>query len=188
MKIIIASGNQHKIDEIKQMLPKEIECIGYSQDVEENGSTFIENATIKAMAISKLFPQDYILADDSGLSILALNHQPGIYSARFLAELSYQEKNQHILNLLSQSSNRNAYFACAIAFVQNQNVLYQNTSYCYGKIATEIGGDKGFGYDPIFVPNNHNLTFAQDENYKQQHSHRSIAIKEWLKYVAYLCQ
>lgn len=186
MKIIIASGNQHKIEEIRKMLPDYIECIGYSQDVLEDGNSFIENATIKAMAISKLFPDDYVLADDSGICIHALNQQPGIYSARFLPDLSYEQKNQHIIDLLENSNQRNAYFACAIAFVKNCQILYQNTSYCYGKISKVIGGEKGFGYDPIFIPNNHSLTFAQDEDYKQKHSHRSIAITEWLKYVAYL--
>lgn len=188
MKIIIASGNKHKIDEISEMLPKNIECQGYSQDVEETGQSFIENATIKALAISKLCPGAYVLADDSGICIHALNHKPGIYSARFLAELDYYQKNSHILELLKNEKNRKAYFACALAFVKDGNILYQNTSYCYGSISKEISGQDGFGYDPIFIPNGQQLTFAMDVEYKKYHSHRALAIKEWLKYVAYLSE
>lgn len=186
MKIIIASGNKHKISEISEMLPNNIQCHGYSLDVEENGQSFIENATIKALAISKLCPNDYVLADDSGICIHSLNHKPGIYSARFLEQLDYYQKNSHILELLKNTDNRKAYFACALAFVKDGNILYQNTSYCYGNIAREISGKDGFGYDPIFIPNGQQATFALDVEYKKHNSHRALAIKEWLKYVAYL--
>ena len=184
-KLVIASGNAHKIQEISAMLPgyevvgqKEI---GFDQDVEENGTTFEENALIKAKALYD-FCHLPTLADDSGLCVDALDGQPGIYSARYLGhDTSYTVKNEAIINALDglDQNQRGAQFVCAMAYVDSNGKDHVVKAVMNGSINTQIEGDHGFGYDPIFIPNGYNHSIAlMDESEKNKISHRHMALEK----------
>lgn len=187
-KIIVATGNEGKMAEIRQILQGEdIEFSSLRdenlQDVEivEDGATFEENAMIKARTISELTGQ-MVLADDSGLEVDALNKAPGIYSARYLGEdTPYTVKNNHIINLLKEveGEDRSARFVCVIACAFPDG----NTITCRGVVEGQIGyeekGDNGFGYDPIFyVPELGCTTAELPSDQKNKISHRGRALTE----------
>ena len=153
--IILASNNKDKVKEVKEIL-KGYDIIsmkeaGIDVDIEENGTTFEENALIKARAIMKLTGQ-ITMADDSGLEIDYLNKAPGVYSARFMGhDTSYDIKNKALIQKLEgvKGSDRSGRFVCAIAvcFPDGSEIVKRGTM--EGLIAEEIKGDNGFGYDPI---------------------------------------
>ncbi len=192
MRVIVASHNSAKIAEFKDLLKElKLEVIGLNElgmleAIDETGNSFIENARIKAKAIAKSFPQDLIIADDSGICIAAFDLKPGIYSARFLSEYpDYKDKNKKVLELLENQSNRKAFFLCAI------HIIYQQQGFdiqevVYGNIAMESSGEDGFGYDPIFVPKGYNQTFAEVPELKSKISHRAKALKKAVEYVQFL--
>ena len=182
-KIIVATGNEGKMDEIRQILQGEnIQFVSLKdenlQDVEiiENGSTFEENAIIKARTISDLTGQ-MVLADDSGLEVDYLHGEPGIYSARYLGEdTSYDIKNNHIIDLLAgvPDDQRTARFVCAIAcaFPDGRTI-----SVIEGRIGYEQKGENGFGYDPIFYVPEFGCTTAElSSEDKNKVSHRGKAL------------
>lgn len=184
--VMIASGNENKIKEYKQML----EPLGYvvhdlkeikHLQVEETGTTFAENALIKAKSLKDIYNM-IIIADDSGLEIEALDNQPGIHSARFLEGYDYQMKNSKILEMLENTENRKARFVCAIALVDEKEHVFQGVM--EGSIAYEIKGENGFGYDPIFISSGYDKTVAQ-LSYKEKNeiSHRGKATKLLLEYL-----
>ncbi len=187
MKIIMATGNMAKVKEIRQMLEgTEIEVVslkeaGISADIEENGKSFEENAAIKAEAIRDLTGH-IVMADDSGLEIDALNGAPGIYSARFMGEdTSYDIKNAAILKQLEEvpEEKRGARFVCAvaIAYPDAQTEIFRGTF--EGRIAYEIKGENGFGYDPIFYVPERGCTSAQlRPEEKNAMSHRGKALAQ----------
>lgn len=187
-KIIVATGNEGKMDEIRQILQGEnIQFVSLKdenlQDVEiiENGSTFEENAIIKARTISDLTGQ-MVLADDSGLEVDYLHGEPGIYSARYLGEdTSYDIKNNHIIDLLAgvPDDQRTARFVCAIAcaFPDGRTITVRGV--IEGRIGYEQKGENGFGYDPIFyVPELGCTTAELKPEDKNQISHRGRALTE----------
>ena len=186
MRIIFATGNEGKMREIRDILAgMETEILsmkeaGLSTDAEETGTTFEENAIIKAKAIAEK-TDDIVLADDSGLEVDYLNKEPGIYSARYLGEdTSYDVKNQAILDRLAgvPKEKRTERFVCAIAAVlPNKEVLVVRET-IEGYIGFEIAGCHGFGYDPIFYVDEFGCSTAElTEEEKNVISHRGKALR-----------
>ena len=185
-EIIIASTNKGKIEEFKALLngldievKSMQEVLNKTIDIKENGSTFKENALLKAQTISKMI-NGVVLADDSGLVIDALDGNPGIESARFLGhDTSYVIKNNCILEMMRQQKNRNARFVCAIAIIipNKEPILIEETF--EGEIAHVIEGENGFGYDPIFYyPPLQKTSASMTLEEKNQYSHRAKALKK----------
>ena len=188
--IILASNNKDKVKEVKEIL-KGYDIIsmkeaGIDVDIEENGTTFEENALIKARAIMKLTGQ-ITMADDSGLEIDYLNKAPGVYSARFMGhDTSYDIKNNALIQKLEgvKGSDRSGRFVCAIAvcFPDGREIVKRGTM--EGLIAEEIKGDNGFGYDPIVYLPEYGRTsgeLAPEEKNKISHRGKALAlIKEEL--------
>lgn len=184
-KIIFATGNQGKIREIKQiMADMDVEILsmkeaGIFMEIEENGTTFEENALIKARAIAKEAGA-LVLADDSGLEIDYLDKAPGVLSARYLGEdTSYDVKNTHILGLLKdvKGKDRSARFVCSIAAVFPDGREFTTYATIEGEIAHKIEGENGFGYDPIFfVPEFGKTTAQLSSEEKNKISHRGKAL------------
>lgn len=189
-KIIFATGNKEKMKEIRQImegLPVEVLSMkeaGYSCDVEENGTTFTENAIIKASAIADVVrangEEAIVLADDSGLEIDALNKEPGVYSARYMGEdTSYRIKNANLISRLEgvPVENRTARFVCAIAAVLSDGMVHTVRETIEGYIGYEERGENGFGYDPIFMVPEFNCTTAElSMEQKNKISHRGKAL------------
>ena len=185
-KLIFATGNAHKMIEIRQILggpDREILSMkeaGIDVDVEENGTTFEENALIKAKAVAALC-DDIVLADDSGLEIDYLGGEPGIYSSRYAGEdTSYDIKNQMLLDRLAgvPREKRTARFVCAVAAVVpgHEPVVVRGT--IEGYIGDAPAGENGFGYDPIFyVEDLHCSTAELSPEEKNARSHRGNALR-----------
>lgn len=186
-QLIFATGNEGKLKEIRRILEDlDVEVLslkeaGIQVEIEENGSTFTENAIIKATEIMKLTGL-LTLADDSGLEVDCLNKEPGIYSARYLGEsTSYDIKNKAILDRMkeTQGNDRSARFVCAIAAVFPDGTCLNTLETMEGQIADTIAGTGGFGYDPIFYLPEYECTAAElsmDE--KNKISHRGKALRE----------
>lgn len=185
-RIIFATTNEGKMDEIRAILKDlNVEILslkeaGFNVDIEENGSTFEENAIIKAKTVCKL-SGEMVLADDSGLEVDYLDRAPGIYSARFLGEdTPYSIKNQYILDRLAKASGaeRSARFVCAIAFALPEGEVLTKTGIVEGYIADKVSGNHGFGYDPIFYIPEYNCTTAEmPSEFKNEVSHRGRALR-----------
>ncbi len=181
MKIILATNNQGKVNEMKSKLDKEVfslKDLNVDIDIIEDGSTLLENATIKAKEIAKLFPNDIIIADDTGLFVESLNFEPGVYSARYAGEDCNSEDNidKMLLNL-ENNDNRNAYFETVIV-VYKEGKYFDFSGKLYGKITVERQGSDGFGYDSIFYTDVFNKTLAQiTKEEKNMISHRAKAIE-----------
>lgn len=194
MKLVIATTNEHKLMEMRELLKElPIEVIGQkdivgSIDIDENGTTFNENAKIKALAISNIC-SDLVLADDSGLEIDALNKEPGIYSARYLGhDTPYEEKNRIILERLKNETNRAARFVCAMSLCQNGEEIYSVCETIEGEISNQVLGTNGFGYDPIFYyPPMHMGTAEMDMKTKNEVSHRGKAIRKIITFLKENC-
>ena len=182
-ELIVASTNQGKLKEIRAMLKDiNIEVLSMKDvlneeiDIEETGTTFKENALIKASTIAKIVNKP-VLADDSGLEVDALDKQPGVYSARFLGhDTSYDIKNQYIIDAL-KDKERTARFVCAMALVipGQEPIIIEETM--EGLINDKIEGENGFGYDPIFYFPPCKMTSAMmSMEEKNKHSHRAKAL------------
>jgi len=183
MKIIVASSNKGKIKEIKEILD-DFEVVPYTEfikpiEIEENGKTFKENAIIKAKEISKYFPNDIVLADDSGISVPILGGIPGIYSARFAGEGASDKDN--LYKLINELKNKGfkktpAFYTAAIALATPYGI-FTTHGFMRGVVIDEARGNKGFGYDPMFIPNGFDKTLGElDEDIKKKISHRSKAL------------
>ncbi len=183
MKLIFASGNQYKLQELQSKLNSSIEVlsmrdVGFAGDIDEPGETLEENAKIKAEYIHNLFHEN-CFADDSGIEINALNGEPGVYSARYAGEgCSFADNNEKVLEKLKGIEDRTARFRTVI------HLIYDNQHYVFegevkGKITMTNKGVDGFGYDPIFIPDGQIKTFAEmtlDE--KNSISHRAKAVQK----------
>jgi len=187
-EIVLASTNKHKVEEYRSILSKHgITLYSFSDlnltlpEVEENGKTFEENAIIKAEAAAKLvrFP---VIADDSGLTIEALNNKPGIKTARFAKECGSQiAANNKIIELLKDKKNRNASFHCVIALINltDNPLIFEGEA--KGEITKTYNNETSFGYDPIFFSLEANETFHNlDKDKKNVISHRAKACKKLL--------
>ena len=192
-KIVFATGNKGKVKEIQMILADlgvEVTTMkeeGIFVDVEENGSTYEENAMIKAREVAK-HTNAIVMADDSGLEIDYLNKEPGIYSARYMGEdTSYRIKNGSLIERLTgvEDEERTARFVCAIAAVLPDGRELTTRGVIEGRIGYEEKGENGFGYDPIFyVPEFGKTTAELTEEEKNKVSHRGRALeimKEELK-------
>jgi len=192
MKIVFATNNKHKLEEIRKILGNSIEVlsmndIGCDVDIPETGATLEENAQLKAQFIFDHYHTD-VFADDTGLEVEALNGAPGIYSARYAAMESTNTNDNidhdseanmsRLLRELAENNNRKARFRTVIALIQKGKV-FEFEGIVNGQIARERRGGEGFGYDPIFQPDGFEQTFAElGIEQKNQISHRAIAIKK----------
>lgn len=186
-RIIFATGNQDKMKEIHMILGDlgipiySMKEAGIDINIVENGATFEENAVIKAKAVSKIRPDDIVLADDSGLEIDYLDKAPGIYSARFMGEdTPYYMKNQVLLDKLEgvPDRERTARFVCAVAAVFPGGNVETVRGIVEGIIGYETAGEHGFGYDPIFyIPELGCSTAELDPVKKNEISHRGKALR-----------
>lgn len=184
-EIIVASTNDGKIKEIKAMLNElgiEVKSIkdvfDQNIDIEETGSTFKENALLKAQTICDMIHLP-TLADDSGLEVDAMDGAPGVYSARFMGhDTSYDIKNQHIIDVVN-GKQRGARFVCAMALVIPYEEPILIEEYFEGEINDKIEGKHGFGYDPIFyVPSLKKTSASLTLEEKNKYSHRGKALKK----------
>lgn len=186
-RIIFATGNEGKLQEIRMILKDlDVEILslkeaGIAVQIEENGSSFLENALIKAKTVASLCGE-LVLADDSGLEIDYLNKEPGIYSARYLGEgTSYRIKNAKLLERLSglQDEERTARFVCAVAAVFPNGQILTVEETMEGRIGHEEKGSNGFGYDPIFYIPEYGCTSAElSPELKNKISHRGKALQK----------
>lgn len=187
-KLLLASNNAGKIKELKAMLPLievfGLKDLGIEIDVVEDKKTFEGNALKKAQEIGVQYPDYWVLADDSGLCVDALNGAPGIYSARYAGEPSDSEKNiAKLLSELENETNRSAHFICVLAFYRD-GLSYLFDGKVHGTIALNKSGVEGFGYDPVFIPKGYSKSYAElDAAVKKQTSHRSIAMQKLLAFL-----
>lgn len=190
MNLIIASHNIGKIKEFKDIF----EPLGYTVysqkeknihlEVEETGTTFEENALLKARTIFQL-THECVISDDSGLEIEALNNEPGIYSARYKGLESEHERRMAILEGLAQSENRKARFVTCICFIDKDGKEHIFKGIWNGSIAYVEEGINGFGYDPIFISEDGNgkTTASLPISFKEKYSHRSKAVRKLINYL-----
>lgn len=186
-RLVIASQNLNKVKEIKsilvdldyEVLPA-FQVIG-TLEIEEDGSTFEENAKKKALLTAKA-ADCLALADDSGLEVAVLNNQPGVYSARYAGEQATDEdNNQKLLSALADipEGSRQARFRCVIAIADPQGKVVTCEGICNGRITFKPRGDNGFGYDPLFLVEEYGKTFAELETgIKNKISHRAMALQK----------
>lgn len=188
--IFLASGNPHKIEELKQILhPMGIELksaldFPNTEEVDEDQPDLSGNALKKARF---WYQKTSIpsLADDTGLEVNALNGAPGVFSARYAGEkASYDDNVKKLLSELSKCENRTAQFRTAIAYLDSEGKEYLFEGICRGEIIMERRGGKGFGYDPIFVPEGYDKTFAElNSEEKNKISHRGLAIQKFIQFL-----
>lgn len=157
---------------------------GYDNEPKETGKTFRENALIKASAVAAHVPHP-VLADDSGLEVEALNGAPGIYSARYARSNAKDENNRHkLLSVMRGQTNRRAQFTCVLCYLEPGGEPQFFEGRCVGVITTEERGAKGFGYDPVFIPEGETRTFAEmPPEEKNPLSHRGKAMVPFLKWL-----
>jgi len=187
-KIVFATNNKHKLEEIKAAVGKQFEIlslknIGCNEDITESANTLEGNATIKSKYIFNKYGKN-CFADDTGLEIEALNGEPGVYSARYAGSGHDHQKNMDkVLKNLKEEANRKARFRTVISLIiDDKETLFEGI--VKGNILTERHGDKGFGYDPIFQPEGFKISFAEmDLNKKNEISHRGRAIQKLIKYL-----
>ena len=188
MKLIIASNNAHKLEEIRSILGGAFEQIlslreaGIEHETVEDGATFAENAAKKAREIAEI-SGCCALADDSGLCVDALSGAPGIYSARFAGEHGNDAANRcKLLEEMEGVSNRAAHFTCAMALARPDGEILTAEGYVFGEIALEEAGENGFGYDPLFYLPELGCTMAQlPPEKKNAISHRHNALQAMLE-------
>lgn len=178
-RLWIATGNAHKVQEFKHLLPH-VQIEAQEVDVEENGTTFAQNALIKARALFERVKEP-VLADDSGLEVDAMDGAPGVYSARWMGrDTDYRIKNQAIIDACA-NKDRTARYVCAIAYIDQDGIEHVYEGTCEGEIAYETKGENGFGYDPIFYYPPFKTTLADvSEQQKNEISHRALALKALL--------
>ncbi len=192
MKILLATSNENKVREIRDIFAAEGVCFlsakefGDLPEVDEDQDSFEGNAIKKAVSLARASGLP-ALADDSGLEVRALGGRPGVYSARYAGEDCDDESNiDKLLKEMRGIDDRRARFCCAIAFAQPDTACEVVFGSCEGRIGRERSGENGFGYDPVFIPEGFQDTFAELESrIKNQISHRSAALKaardKWFK-------
>jgi XTP/dITP diphosphohydrolase len=188
MKLVFASHNQNKVNEIKSLLPKSVEVlsltdIGFVDEIDETGLTLDENSKIKAKAVLKKTGY-FCFADDTGLEIEALNYEPGVFSARYAGNQKNDSDNiEKVLLNLKGITNRNARFRTVITLLIGKDE-YSFEGKVEGKIIMEKRGEFGFGYDPIFIPEDQSRTFAEMSlEEKNKFSHRARAFQKMIEFL-----
>ncbi|MCF8347313.1 MAG: non-canonical purine NTP diphosphatase [Bacteroidales bacterium] len=187
-EIVFATNNQHKLDEIRDIVSGSISILslsdlGFFDDIPETGVTLQENALIKAEHIYKLFGVN-CFADDTGLEIDALNGRPGVYSARYAGEgCTFTDNVNKVLAELSGVENRKARFRTVISLILEGRTYFFEGA-VEGTIEKEFKGNGGFGYDPVFTPLGYAKTFAEmDAAGKNRISHRGLAVAKLTEFL-----
>lgn len=190
-KIVLASNNKHKVKEIKEIL-SDIELltlndIGFNEEIDETGTTFLENALIKAETVSNFLKNnnlDYdVLSDDSGLSCIALDGKPGVYSARYASDHDIKLNRSKLISDL-KDKDKKAYFNCTLVLYHIDGKYEYAEGKTYGTIIEEEKGDTSFGYDCIFLSDDLKKTFGEaTEQEKNSVSHRFRALEQIKKYL-----
>jgi XTP/dITP diphosphohydrolase len=191
LELTVATKNAGKIKEFSELLenlPLQLRDLSYFPNTfepEETGETFIENAVLKAKSYAEQ-TRGWILADDSGLEVEALNNAPGVFSARYAGETATDtERIEKLLKELNGIQNRTARFVCAMVIAdETGDARFIAEGICSGKIALAASGENGFGYDPIFIPDGFCDTFGElSGDIKQQISHRARATSKIIQYL-----
>lgn len=193
MKLLFASANKKKIEEIKAIVPTAFDLYGLSDigivdDIPEPGTTIKENSYLKAKYVCDFLKQKneeaFVFADDSGLEVEALFGAPGVYSARYAGSpKSDANNNIKLLSELKNSTQRKARFVTIITLIINDEVHYFEGE-IKGTISYEARGTSGFGYDPLFIPTGYRSTFAElGAEIKNNISHRSLAVKKLIEFL-----
>tara|TARA_B100000575_G_scaffold292403_1_gene300657 strand:- start:5714 stop:6289 length:576 start_codon:yes stop_codon:yes gene_type:complete len=185
-KILIGTHNKGKFKEIAYLLPKKYKKISplnlKIKSPEETGKSFKSNAKLKVKFFSSFV--DYaVISDDSGLCIKSLNNRPGIYSARLAKKHgSFLKAMKFILKIMRNKKNRSATFVCSLSFKNEKGKIITVQGNLKGKISLQIKGKKGFGYDPIFIPEGKSITFGEMSKFKKINmDHRFLAYRKLLK-------
>ena len=189
MKVIFATQNANKVKEIQVLLDQSIQLqslldLNYTEELEETQETLQGNALQKARFVFKKFGLP-CFADDTGLEVEALNGEPGVYSARYGGEEKKADENIDLLQKkLKGISNKASQFRTVIAYIDNEGKEHLFEGVCKGKIIEERRGEKGFGYDPVFIPEGYSNTFAEmDLKVKSEISHRGRAVKKLVEFL-----
>jgi XTP/dITP diphosphohydrolase len=187
-KLVFATNNLHKLTEVRSMLEPEFEIISLADlncfdDIAETAETLDGNALLKANYIYSKFGIN-CFADDTGLEVESLHGAPGVYSARYAGEDNNAHNNMNkVLSLLGDNKNRKACFRTVISLIRHNKIIYFEGK-IEGKIALKPQGENGFGYDPIFIPDEYNVSFAElDAVEKNKISHRALAVEKLVNYL-----
>ena len=187
MELVFATNNAHKLEEVQEMVGdkftlKSLSDIGCNDDIPETGVTFEENAKQKTDYLVEKY-QINCFGDDSGLEVDALNKEPGVYSARYSGSRDMEQNIDLVLEKLANQTNRTARFKTVISlYLNGQQHFFEGT--IEGTIISERKGLKGFGYDPIFIPNGYDVTFAEMSlEDKNKISHRAQAIAKLVQFL-----
>jgi XTP/dITP diphosphohydrolase len=192
MDLLVVTSNSHKTREFAALLGsnfqlRDISSLGGAPHIVESGSTFAENAIIKSLAGSRLLPDHFVIADDSGLCVDALDGAPGIFSARYAGETATDADNvQKLLAELRRAGSRDssARFVCALAVAKDGQIIFQTEASIAGTITATPRGEHGFGYDPVFVPQGFSETFAElPAGVKNGISHRARASRNVARFL-----
>ncbi len=188
MKLVFATNNAHKLDEIRKIVGENIEILSLNDinrhaDIPETGNTLDANAFIKAKYVKDNFRLD-CFADDTGLEVETLNGAPGVYSARYAGEDCNPQNNMRkLLEEMKDATNRKAAFRTVIALILGDKTYYFEGK-VEGRIIEEKRGEHGFGYDPIFIPDGYDKTYAElGDEIKNTISHRALATQKLLKFL-----
>ncbi|MBQ9522383.1 MAG: RdgB/HAM1 family non-canonical purine NTP pyrophosphatase [Paludibacteraceae bacterium] len=193
MRLVFASNNAHKLDEVRRIMPSDIEVlslsdIGFEAEIEETGTTLEENSAIKAEAVYQWILDhghcslDGVFADDTGLEIDALGGKPGVYTARWAGEPAANRKKA--LNELQGKTDRGAQFRTVITLIKVNGERLAVSGIVRGQIAEEEYGNGGFGYDPVFIPDGYDKTFGElPAEIKNSISHRARALQALVKVI-----
>lgn len=189
-ELVVATNNAHKVKEYQEMfLGYDIKFysmkdLGIVCNPEENGKTYEENSLIKASALAKLTKLP-VIADDSGLNVVALNNFPGIYSSRYADSYGGNKvANLELIKKLKPYQDKSAFFACLITLMNVEEKPVQFKGICRGKILDKPVGEGGFGYDPIFYSNEAKIAFGEaSPEIKNKYSHRAKAVGQLIEYL-----
>ncbi len=185
MRLYLSTKNKHKVIEISSIL-RDTEVLTFNNlpDIDETGTTFQENADIKSKYLSTLVPNDYVIADDSGLVCDGLDGKPGILSARYAHKNATDNDNiNQLLSDMKDVPNRKAYFVCNISLAKNGVIIANFEGILNGNISYNIVGNNGFGYDPIFLLDDGRSLAEYSANEKNNISHRMAALYKLKKFV-----
>jgi len=187
MDLVFATNNQHKLEEVQAVIGdrfrlKTLEEIGCTEDIPETGDTFEDNAAQKSQYLLDHFGLD-CFADDSGLEVYALHGEPGVYSARYSGSRDMERNMDLLLQKMESQTDRRACFRTVISLrLQGEHYLFEGK--VEGRLLDERTGNKGFGYDPLFVPDGYERSFAEmDLNEKTAISHRTIAVGKMAEFL-----
>lgn len=191
IRLLLASNNRHKLIEFRRILDGSrlaivgAEEAGIALEVNETGQTMADNARLKALAFAAETDLA-VIADDSGLEVDALDGAPGVHSSRFVGLDSDEARNNRLLELVGDvpAERRGARFRCVVVMARGSEVLFETKATCAGVIASDPGGQAGFGYDPIFIPDGHEESFAAlGAAAKDRISHRARALRSLREFI-----